>query len=63
MYDRPGQILALAFSLKFSTRLKWFLLGSEAALKRLYLTECIYQLALESQLPRKIVNLFLTITN
>ena len=28
-----------------------------------YLTPCIYQLVLESQLPHKIVNLLFTITN
>ena len=27
------------------------------------LTECVYQLVLESQLPYKIVNVFITITN
>jgi len=30
---------------------------------RFYLTECIYLLVLESQLPHKIVNLLFTITN
>ena len=31
-------------------------------LVRMYLTECIYQLVLESQLPHKIVNMLFTIT-
>ena len=29
----------------------------------LYLTDCIYELVLESQLPHRIVNLLFTITN
>ena len=32
------------------------------AVTKLYLTECIYWLALESQPPHKIVNLLFTIT-
>ena len=37
---------------------------TDAELVRLlaYLTECIYQLVLESQLPHKLVNLLFTIT-
>ena len=33
------------------------------ATNRPYLTQCIYQLVLESQLPHKIVNLLFTITD